>query len=429
MFEKKLLNQLDKAQKEQNSKRTPNFYNDNFKDLNKLILKNLNNNKKLTIIIKHFDKIIPFITLSNIDNIMLYTNLFIKNPQFKENFIKGIKNYPYKDCLSFLLYKLNIGLGDNFDNFYDNNVLKELSKLELSEKLIKDILNTLNEEKQAYFLKLLSNNNCDIPYFMIDYKGNNKNIIFDNLSSYIKRSNDLFKLRDFAKSDPNSYLMVKNYIDNNPDKLIKFILSKFEDLNEINDPSLIETIKILILEVSKNENVNLSDITLERGGYSLILFIGNKVFKIGSERGTEKLPNNPYIIKPLLRTRLESNGQSCFVEITEKVNTKERPSYEELYQIYKNLRDLGLVWTDVKDKNVGRLIRDNKIYWNENIEPTDEVLNFDSKRGNDTLKSGDLVILDADFIFDENDPNIKYTNNKNTSFEERYKKESNRKGR
>ena len=96
-----------------------------------------------------------------------------------------------------------------------------------------------------------------------------------------------------------------------------------------------------------------------------------------------------------------------------------------MYQLFKNLRNLKLVWTDIKSANVGRLTKENIIHWHDNLKPTEKVLGLDTMRGDAILKDGDLVILDADFIYDENDPNINYSNNKflYDEFEKRYQKE------
>ena len=51
-----------------------------------------------------------------------------------------------------------------------------------------------------------------------------------------------------------------------------------------------------------------------------------------------------------------------FFEVIEKVDTNINDiTKEEIYKLYKNIREIGLIWTDVKIDNVGRLIKDNKI--------------------------------------------------------------------
>ena len=228
----------------------------------------------------------------------------------------------------------------------------------------------------------------------------------------------------FVKDNPSAYSKVKDYIDNNPEKAVNSIFCEINKRVKIEDTTLKEVVKLIILDVLKNENVKLSDITYNGGGLSSVLLIGNKVIKIG-DRATKSFPNNPYIISPLLRKKLEFNGAFCFVEVTERVDTSKKASKEELYQLFKKLRNLNLVWTDIKEDNVGRLKKENIIHWRQNLNPTDGVLGLDVKRGETILKEGDLVILDADFIYDENDPNINYINNKDIydEFEKRYQKE------
>lgn len=152
--------------------------------------------------------------------------------------------------------------------------------------------------------------------------------------------------------------------------------------------------------------------------------IGDKVIKLG-DRVTKSFPNNPYIVAPLLRKEFKINDEKCFAEVTERVDTNLKASEEELYQLFKNLRNLGLKWTDIKAANVGRLKRKNVIHWQENLSPTEEVLGLDTKRGTKILEEGDLVVLDADFIYDENDLNINYANNRPLydEFEKRYQRE------
>lgn len=287
-----------------------------------------------------------------------------------------------------------------------------------------NILNKLNEKKQREFLYLLVENKCDIPYSAIEYRGNNRQIIYDNLSLFIENAQNLYALMNFVKDDSFAFSQVKDYIDNNEEKAINSIFCETDHLTKIKDPSLKDIIRLMILDVMKNENVNFSDITYNGGGFSRVLLIGDKVIKLGN-RATKCFPNNPYIIAPLLRKELEFNGETCFAEITERVDINTKPSKEELYQLFKNLRDLGLVWTDIKETNVGRLKRKNIIYWRENLNISDDVLGLNPKRGTKILEEGDLVILDADFIYDENDSNINYSNNKALygEFEKRYQVE------
>lgn len=428
MLEKKLNKLLEEA-KERRKQAVENemasYYNDSFDSLSKFILKKCRlvklRNKNTRIIADHFDEILPYIVNDNMNILLFNINSLIEQPNFKEKFIEGLKRYPYPDKIDQIFYIIWIRLKDKFDNFIDSSILKTVSTMNVSSYFYGDMLDRLNEENQKIFLNILAENKCNIPYSGIMYS---KQVIYDNLLLFTENSQNLYSLMKFVKDNPSAYSKVKDYIDNNPEKVVNSIFYEINKRVKIEDTTLKEVVKLIILDVLKNENVKLSDITYNGGGLSSVLLIGNKVIKIG-DRATKSFPNNPYIISPLLRKKLEFNGAFCFVEVTERVDTSKKASKEELYQLFKKLRNLNLVWTDIKEDNVGRLKKENIIHWRQNLNPTDGVLGLDVKRGETILKEGDLVILDADFIYDENDPNINYINNKDIydEFEKRYQKE------
>ena len=427
----KLLEEAKKTRQQSIENDSASYYDDVFYNLSNFISKKLNSslfkNKNVKIIVNHFDEILPYIVMSNIDILLLNTNLLIGQPNFKKKFIDGLKKYPYIDGVDQLFYNIWVCLNDKpnrFDDFIDEDILKIISTMDLSRMFYLDMLNRLNEDNQKKFLEILVKNKCDIPYLAIEYKGNNKQIIYDNLTLFIENAQNLYALMNFVKDNPAALSQVKSYIDNNEEKAINSIFCETDHLVKIKEPTLKEIIKLIILDVMKNENVKFSDITYNGGGFSRILLIGDKVIKLG-DRVTKSFPNNPYIVAPLLRQEFAINNEKCFAEVTERVDTSIKPSKEELYQLYKNLRNLCLKWTDIKEANVGRLKKRNIIHWQENLNPTEEVLGLGAKRGKAILEKGELVILDADFIYDENDPNINYTNNKPLydEFEKRYQAE------
>lgn len=428
MLEKKLNKLLEEA-KDIRQQAVENgiasYYYDSFDSLSKFILKKCRlvklRNKNTKIIADHFDEILPYIVNDNMNILLFNINSLIEQPNFKEKFIEGLKRYPYPDKIDQIFYIIWIRLKDKFDNFIDSSILKTVSTMNVSSYFYGDMLDRLNEENQKIFLNILAENKCNIPYSGIMYS---KQVIYDNLPLFTENSQNLYSLMKFVKDNPSAYSKVKDYIDNNPEKAVNSIFCEINKRVKIEDTTLKEVVKLIILDVLKNENVKLSDITYNGGGLSSVLLIGNKVIKIG-DRATKSFPNNPYIISPLLRKKLEFNGESCFVEVTERVDTSKKASKEELYQLFKKLRNLNLTWTDIKEDNVGRLKKENIIHWRQNLNPTDGVLGLDVKRGETILKEGDLVILDADFIYDENDPNINYINNKDIydEFEKRYQSE------
>ena len=130
--------------------------------------------------------------------------------------------------------------------------------------------------------------------------------------------------------------------------------------------SYVPAITRMIDELLASEGVRLVDIGyIDNGSSSTVYEIGEKVLKLGSPRTSYNIPNHPRILQPLIRLELfdekcENEIFAC-VEITEKTQRigEDEISSEELYQIYKELRDSGIIWTDIREANIGRLLRKN----------------------------------------------------------------------
>ena len=292
------------------------------------------------------------------------------------------------------------------------------------------------------------------PIFEGEVKTKIENNLLSNFDKLIKSYSpmDLFnEFVDDVKYLPTLKNKRKEYINSNFDEIIKklyYALNtdsiknnnlSIEQKNE--RESIINIMQILFKEVAENEKVDYSDIKiLGEGTYSIAFEVGEKVIKIGNSRATKSYPNNPYVLKPLLRKSFSVEGtkwyEGIFMEITELVDTlkEDEVSEEELYDLYSKMRNIGLEWLDVHYSNVGRLRKDNIIHWQEDIYPSDETLELNPSVGQGiSLKKGDLVILDADFIFEEGYiPNkmidssdegyVRYVNLW-TKFNERYNKE------
>ena len=185
-----------------------------------------------------------------------------------------------------------------------------------------------------------------------------------------------------------------------------------------------EILEMITEEVCLNERCSKEDIKhLSAGAYSDVYEIGDKVLKIGRDRYTIKIPDNPYMIKPIIRRFIND----LFIEVTEKVDTSVEVTTEELYELYKKLRDFGIVWTDVNKRNVGRLVKDNKVYWNKEINLDCESLNLEKRDYDICLKKGDLVIIDLDSLYSIEE--FKYSQSDDSyygAFEYQYKKDKNR---
>lgn len=189
----------------------------------------------------------------------------------------------------------------------------------------------------------------------------------------------------------------------------------------------IDIVTKVILEVCEETNSNITDIKVEGFGfYSIVFGIKDKIIKVGVSRCVYQIPNDERILQPIIRIDMSNfTSNKGVIEVSEKVDMDFKMSEEELYQLYSEMRDRGIVCADFKKSNIGKLIKDNTIHWNKSI-------NLDnSSRGlignvDKVLTSGNYVIIDTDHIYFEKD--IKDYNKIFTSalakrFEMRYRKE------
>ena len=322
--------------------------------------------------------------------------------------INRITKYPNDKLISYIDKLIPV-----IDDFTLRNILDKIKDNEevMNYIIEKYLINSTISIKLTSFL-LKNNLYIDKVYQNFD------NIISNNIK-------DLYELKKQGTLNKETSTKISKIVQNNEEYLnntIEDILKEIygEKFNSKDFKVGIDTIKIIIKELCQNENKTYGDIEyLGKGTFSYVLAVGDKVLKIGIKRYTDSFPNNPYIITPLLRESIKINEENkIFLEVTERVDTKTEVTTEELYQLYKKIRALGLVWTDVAKRNVGRLKKDNIVHWNTPLYPTDEALELKKYINASQLKKGELIILDADHIYE----GYKY-NLTNKEFEDRYQEE------
>lgn len=172
----------------------------------------------------------------------------------------------------------------------------------------------------------------------------------------------------------------------------------------------------MVEELLTDQNAKMVDIErIGRGSYSKVYQIGEKVLKIGNPRETYKIPNHPRILQPLTRTNLiderEDNKIFACVEVSNRTDKlrEEDLQLERLYQLYKELRDDGIIWTDARYSNVGKLRRTNTPTLNGekmNVDPV--AVGMDKEINGTVLGIGEWVIIDTDYIYKEGDCSIEW---------------------
>lgn len=217
------------------------------------------------------------------------------------------------------------------------------------------------------------------------------------------------------------------------DEIIQTIY--LEEIDKLKEYNLIEPLKAIMQELLEYEKIKPDQVEfMKKNSNSRIYKIGNKVLKISKNRVTKQIPYCPEILQPLLRKELNSKNPKtnqeekiAFIEIQEFVNTKNITS-KDVKEMYQKLKSEGIYWNDLKESNLGRLIKPNEVWYTEeetedkstghkikkliNITPESageyNSLNIKHK----ILKAGDVVILDSDELYEydkaKNDESLKY---------------------
>ncbi len=197
-----------------------------------------------------------------------------------------------------------------------------------------------------------------------------------------------------------------SFLETNKEEYIFYLLGKQlsyiytkEQLKE-----LFSVISLLTDDILNEEGLSYIDIKrLPQGAYSDVIEIGSKVIKVGGKRFCYHVPNCPYLLQPLIRVNLEDiSSIRGTVEVEEKVDMDLNISTSEVYSLYEKLRQYGIIWLDAKERNVGRLLKDNNLYYHQQL-----ALSMES-RGlhgcNETvLSKGECVVVDLDHLFLEDE--------------------------
>ena len=195
------------------------------------------------------------------------------------------------------------------------------------------------------------------------------------------------------------------------------------------DNNLVQALTMIFEEIAQNEMADVSDVEyIGKGDHSNVYKLGNKVIKLGERRLTNKIPYHRRILQPLLRRKIKN--KDLYIEISEYVESDISITDEDAYLIYKELRNDGIIWLDAKMENLGRLKKDNVIHLKEPLYVKKESVGYieETIKEEEPLHKGDLVIIDTDYLYKENDfDEKKIDKNINMYFykinEQRYQKE------
>ncbi len=256
----------------------------------------------------------------------------------------------------------------------------------------------------------------------------------ENSNYLIKETSQPISTLQLLKENGVETSGLKSIIDNNPSAVIKEMFSKVQGLDFEKSKNSVEIVSMMINEVLKSKNLHYSDIEhIGQGGYSQAFKIGDKVVKVGLHQGQYNIPrNSKRFLQPIARynfdiVRNDSQSKLAF-EVNELCGTREDISKDDLYRVYRDIRMKGMIWTDCKSSNIGVLKKPNIVHhpsFKGEKRAHHSSVGFSEGNEVDILPAGELVVIDLDYIFDENDPAVaNYKQNPTINeFERRYRED------
>lgn len=337
--------------------------------------------------------------------------------------------------------QIKYGSREETEKFLLENVKELLESIEVSRFFVFYYLRSvkLNEAIKQNFCLFLKKAGYRVGDFLgefIDLYPENREFILENMDNIISREvypNLMRTIGVLAKEGKDIRERLNKVLNNKKEILAEEILRNYSDLIDLKNEEQIvecsETLSAIFADLMESENKQLSELEyIGEGSYSVVLGIGNKIIKVGYERQNYSMPNHRRILQPIMRSNYTVDGKiiACF-EVTTRARmlTDDEINKNQgiLYDLYKELRDDGIVWTDIDWENIGVLLEDNVTTLNgKKFEVNNSSMGFVSEKNGEPLKKGEVVIIDTDYIYREEDPNKRWVAY-SERFEEKYQKE------
>lgn len=316
------------------------------------------------------------------------------------------------------IYNMHVFLRPN----NTNDVIIKHKDLILKRLIDKVKTNTFTEKEIEYLT-------TDFFIYLEDFsksyiKQNEANII--EILNYVIKRVDVSKLNEFYGEHSNfingfiSAARKNDSIDKILNDNIDLIVSIFskDDVGYLKKEKIMDDYVLLIKDILASENVDLKDIKACNGGFSNVLIIGDKVMKVGF-KSVSKVPYDKRILQPIVSTLV--NGKSYCngmiidahktLEVFERVDT-DNITDEDAYQVFKELLEKGKLWADAAPRNLGRLLKPNKVYVKDAYKIDKEgkigdyyvddndvgIIATDEEK--EILPAGEFVICDKDELYD-----------------------------
>ena len=248
----------------------------------------------------------------------------------------------------------------------------------LNNKPYNEIVATYNYQDK--FIKKLENNN-ELEYIVKNIHKiiKNSSTLKDTPLLYLKQNENKISKDDLNKIEATIAKSTSMYYPN----------IKKENLDKLTE---------LLKNTAREEGTTLLDIRyMNYGAYSEVFRIKSKIIKVGYTRECPNIPENNRILIPYFKGNIGSD----FIEINDYINSIDSITNEDVYTVYKDIRDEGLIWLDPGKENIAKV--SNDILSKINLRRKNLTDKGIIKNNNHIPETKDILLIDLDHIVFEND--------------------------
>ena len=187
---------------------------------------------------------------------------------------------------------------------------------------------------------------------------------------------------------------------NMKDTIDDIIINNISINQEKNDIDNLSRVKEMIIMLCNPKHGLLDIENMGQGSFSNIYKLNDKVVKVSYRRCCEEIPYSDQILLPYFKGWIGKD----YIEITDYLDNINNIDKEELYKVYKDLREQSIMWVDPSIDNLRRI---NKTALSNN-ESKKYLLNRNGLLSNQNyikkeLFLDDIVVIDLDHMVFENE--------------------------
>ena len=222
----------------------------------------------------------------------------------------------------------------------------------------------------------------------------------DELEYIVKNIHKIIKNSSVLKDTPLLYLKQnENRINKEDSNRIESTIAKTTSMYYPNiEKENLDKLTELLKSTAREENTTLLDIRyIGYGAYSEVFRIKSKIIKVGYKRECPNIPENNRILIPYFKGNIGSD----FIEINDYISNIGKITTEDVYSVYKDIRDEGLIWLDPGKDNIAKV--SDEILYKINLRKNNLTNKGIIKNNNHIPEQKNILLIDLDHIIFEND--------------------------